>query len=157
MKPIKLVLAAAAAATLLASAFAIGADGPMPHGGPGMMMQHGPGMGPMAGMHGMHGGPMVIPGVELSEAQRDKVFAIMHGQAPQMHEQMKAVHKAHDALRELGKSGAFDEARATALSQQLGAAVAATAMQHARVRAQVHSLLTPEQRKQADAAMARRH
>jgi protein CpxP len=159
MKSIKLTIAALAAATVLASAFAIGADDDgMQHGGPGMMMHEGPGMGGMPGMmmHGGGHGPMGIPGVDLTEAQRDKVFAIMHAQAPAMHEQMKAVHKAHEALREATHADKFDEAKAQAASQQLGAAVSAMALQHAKVHAQIFALLTPEQRKQATSAQAHR-
>jgi periplasmic protein CpxP/Spy len=141
MKSIKPVLAAIAGIAVVASTLAIAADSG--GGGHPMMMHGGPGM--------MHG-PMGMPGVHLSEAQRDKMFAIMHAQAPQMHELGKAVHQAHEAMRTLAQSDSFDEAKAAALSQQLGTAVAAMALQHAKVQAQTHALLTPEQRKQAAGA-----
>ena len=115
-------------------------DSAMQHG-PG---EHGRGPGPGAG----HGLPF-LRGVTLTEAQQDRVFAIVHAQAPQQHEQMKNVHKAREALDMMAASGQFDEGKAAALAQSAGQAVAAAALLHARVEAQVMALLTPEQRQQA--------
>jgi periplasmic protein CpxP/Spy len=86
--------------------------------------------------------------LNLTEAQQDKLFAIMHAQAPQRREHDKAVRKAHDALRELGRADKFDDAKATALSRDLGQAVAAQALLQARTDAQIQAVLTPEQREQ---------
>ena len=127
-------------------------------GGPG-----GPGRGPEGGGHdgGPHGfgghgpgapGPdmpfahVPLHGLQLTDVQQDKVFAIMHAQAPQRREHAKAIHKAHDALRELGRADRFDDARAAALARDLGQAVAAEALLQARTEAQVLAVLTPEQR-----------
>ncbi|MES2298535.1 MAG: periplasmic heavy metal sensor [Pseudomonadota bacterium] len=109
---------------------------PMDHSGPG---GHGPGM---PSLHGL----------DLSEAQQDKVFAIMHAQQPQRRELEKSAHKAHEALHALAGSGQFDEAKAAALAQAAGQAMAALALQQARMEAQIAALLTPEQRKKAEAA-----
>lgn len=113
--------------------------------GPGGVAPHGfgrPGPGaPGPGMPFAH-----LRGLGLSEAQEDKVFAIMHAQAPQRREQDKAVRKAARALRELGRAERFDDARAVALSRELGQAVAAEALLRARTEAQVLAVLTPEQR-----------
>ncbi|MDB5918428.1 MAG: hypothetical protein JWR40_2662 [Massilia sp.] len=106
---------------------------------PGHMMR-GPGHGE---------GPMLPPGVRLDEAQQDKVFAIVHAQQPQMREQEKAARHAHEALRAMAASGQFDDARASSLAQAGGQAMAAMALQRARMDAQINALLTPEQRRQA--------
>ncbi len=126
-------------------------DGPRGHGpddrdgrGPG-----GPEDGPGGGRFGMSGPGMPfgnLHGLALSEAQQDKLFAIMHAQAPQRREQEKALRKAGDGLRELGRAERFDEATAAALSRDLGQAVAAEALLRARTEAQVLAVLTPEQR-----------
>ena len=74
-------------------------------------MGHGMGGGMDGGMDGgmehggmMHGGAMFgeddalpppLRRLHLSEAQQDKIFAIMHAQAPQAREFRKAMHKAH--------------------------------------------------------------
>ncbi|WP_296945708.1 Spy/CpxP family protein refolding chaperone [uncultured Massilia sp.] len=111
-----------------------------PYGGPGAF--GGPGWdGPGPGMPFGH-----LHGLALSEAQQDKLFAILHAQAPQRRDQQKAVRKAADGLRELGRAERFDEARAAALSRDLGQAVAAEALLRARTEAQVLAVLTPEQR-----------
>jgi protein CpxP len=116
---------------------------------PGRMMQgEGPGRSPMSHRGEGHR-PMLPPGVHLDEAQQDKVFAIIHAQEPQMREQAKAARHAHEALRAMAASGQFDDARASALAQAGGQAMAAMALQHARTDAQINALLTPEQRRQA--------
>lgn len=90
---------------------------------------------------------MPLHGLELSDAQHDKLFAIMHAQAPQAHELHGRLRKAQQALHDLAQGEKFDDAMATALSQEFGSASAAMALMHARTAAQVKVLLTPEQRK----------
>jgi len=102
-----------------------------------------------------HGGMPFLRGVTLTEAQKDKVFAIMHAQEPQRRDQMKAIQKAHDALEALASSGQFDETKAATLAQTAGQAMAAAALLRARTEAQVLALLTPEQRQQATSARPR--
>jgi Spy/CpxP family protein refolding chaperone len=128
-----------------------------PQPGPGehgpMGMERGPG-GP--GMH-RRGGMPFLHGVQLSETQQDRVFAIMHAQAPAQRELEKKIRAAHEALRGAGASAQFDEARASAQAQALGQAVAAEALLRARTEAQVFAVLTPEQREQAARAREQRH
>jgi Spy/CpxP family protein refolding chaperone len=114
------------------------------HGMPGQGPQPGPGhdhehehAGPE---HGMHQRLM------LTEAQQDKLFALRHAAEPAEREHEKAEHHAQEALRELSDSGHFDEAKAAALAQALGQAVAAETLDRARAQAQFFSVLTPEQR-----------
>jgi Spy/CpxP family protein refolding chaperone len=107
-------------------------------------------------MRGHGPGPMPLRGVVLDEAQQDKVFAIVHAQEPQMREQEKAARHAHEALRTMAASGQFDDAKAAALAQAGGKAMAAMALQQARTDAQINALLTPEQRHQANDHSQRR-
>jgi Spy/CpxP family protein refolding chaperone len=120
-------------------------DGPHGFGGPGPGAP-GPGMpfndGPF------HGGMPPLHGVKLTEAQQDKLFAIMHAQEPQRRDHGKAIRKAEQALRELGHADKFDDAKASALARDLGQAIAAEALLEARSEAQVLAVLTPEQRAQ---------
>jgi len=51
-------------------------------------------------------------GLKLSEDQQDKVFAILHAAAPAMREQSKAVHKAREALHDVGRTPQFDSGNA---------------------------------------------
>lgn len=112
-----------------------GGHGPDDRGpGPGF---RGPGPGmPFGRFHGL----------KLTEAQQDKLFNIMHAQAPQRHEQEKAIRKAEEGLRELGRAERFDDARAAALSRDLGQAIAAAELLRVRTHAQALAVLTPEQR-----------
>lgn len=89
-----------------------------------------------------------LAGVALSEAQQDRLFAIMHEAAPQRREHDKARRKAHEALRALSAADKFDEARAAAAAQALGQAIAAEELLCLRVDARVMGLLTPQQREQ---------
>jgi periplasmic protein CpxP/Spy len=109
--------------------------------------------GPDGGMHhGMamfaEGGPLppMLRHLQLSEAQQDKIFAILHAQAPQARDMGKALHKAHRALHELTTAASFDDAKAKAAADALGKAVADEALLHARTHRQIFDVLTPEQR-----------
>ena len=110
---------------------------------PGPQMQDGPhdrGPGRGAGPH-----RMLLRGLDLSEAQDDKVFAILHAQEPQRRAQERLLHKSQDELHVLGRSAQFDEAKAGALAQTIGKAAAALELLQARTDAQLRALLTPEQ------------
>lgn len=147
------LLLAASCAGLNACAFAAGGEGGpgMPDGGRHGFGGSGPGApGPDGPFDHRPPGPMGPLGqlrrLDLSEAQQDKLFAIMHASAPQRREQEKAERKAHEALRAMAGEARFDEAKAAAAARDLGQAVAAGALQRARIEAQVAAVLTPEQR-----------
>jgi periplasmic protein CpxP/Spy len=106
---------------------------------PGMMPFPAPGMG---------GEPPFLRGLELSEAQQDKVFAIRHAQEPYLREQGKAAARAHAGLRELAHGAQYDDARAASLAQAGAQAMANIMLQHVRTEQKLLALLTPEQRKQ---------
>jgi Spy/CpxP family protein refolding chaperone len=159
-----ILLAAAFALPLFAVTSAARADDmdggrpPMMHGGP-EHAEHGPGgfghgfgPGPRNGMRsfggfGGFGGSPVLRGVELTEAQQDKVFAILHDQAPYLRDQAKAAAKAHEALRALSTSDKYDDAKAASLAQAGATAMANITLQHVRTDQKLLALLTPEQRK----------
>lgn len=133
---IRNAVAAAFAACLLAAP-AIHAQ-PMPPGGP-LLTDAGPGFGP---------GAPFLRGLDLSEAQQDRVFAILHEQAPKRRELEKAERKAHDALHEMTDRAQLDGAAARTQAQALGQAIAAQELLHLRTEAQLMAVLTPEQRVQ---------
>lgn len=144
-----------------------GGPGPGMHGGPQEGPQHGPGFGPGGpgqhegrpgpdgfgpGPQGFgpgHGGmPPFLHGLELSEAQGDKLFAIVYAQEPVIREQHKIVQKSHEALREMEKSGKYDDAKAVSLVNAISQAMAKLTLLKLRGDQQILALLTPEQRKQ---------
>lgn len=163
MNPMRKTIAAALLAACCATTFAAGQDaapdagrnaGQGMHGGPegGPDRGHGPGFGHGFGHRFGHGdGPgfgHLAGTLQLTEAQKDKLFAIEHAAAPQRRQQQKALRHAHQAMHALRDADRFDEARAGAASRELGDAVAAAALLQARVHAQAMAVLTPEQREQ---------
>lgn len=118
-----------------------------PDAGPGPGERRGPGgHGPRHGMKGP--GLPFLRGIELTEAQEDRLFAILHAQAPQLREQDKIEDKAHEALRTMLDAGDFNEAKASSHTRALGQAIAARELLRVRTAGQVMALLTPEQRAQ---------
>jgi protein CpxP len=108
--------------------------------------------GPMAGPMGPFGGamPPFPDGLGLSEAQQDKIFAVMHGQQPLLREQEKIVRKSGEQLHSLSHSARYDEATAKRLAEAAGKAMAELELLRARGGHQVYEVLTSEQRKRAD-------
>ena len=142
----QLVLAAA-----LALPLASYAAGPaMPPGGPdgGPSGERGP-----RGPHGF-GGPghmrVFMHGLDLDEAQEDKVFAILHAQEPYIREQSRALRKAQQALDALGKADKYDDAKAASLAQAAAQAMSNLELQRVRTEQKLLGVLTAEQRKQLD-------
>ncbi|MCL2344270.1 MAG: Spy/CpxP family protein refolding chaperone [Desulfobulbus sp.] len=134
--------AVALALPLSASAF---------NGQPGAM-RGGCDMGGEAGFaHPGMGGdglPRYLHRLNLSEAQRDQIFAIMHAQAPTLRNNMKAVVKARSDLRALTTAPDFAEAKARELADAAAAAMGEMALNRAKTERQVFEVLTPEQRQQ---------
>jgi len=132
-----------------------GCDGyTMMQPGPGMMqpgpgmMQHGPSI-PHGGMHRM------LRGLDLSEAQRDKVFEILHAQAPLMRDKAKILRNTRNELRALAQSPQFDAQRAKELADAGATAMSEMAQLRARTGNQIFNLLTPEQRQKLHVRMDR--
>lgn len=125
--------------------------GPGSPSGPGFH----PGLPPVGGP-GMGGRPPFARGIELSEAQDDKVFAILHAQEPYLREQGKAAAKAHEALRALGSAAQYDDAKAAALAKDAATAMANIALQRVRTEQKLLAVLTPEQRTKQAEGEARR-
>ena len=91
----RFLIAASVALAIPLTAAAFGGHGG--HAGCGMEAHGGAG-------HPMMGGNMMPPhlrGLNLTEAQQDKVFEIMHAQAPVMRDKAKVVRKAESDLRAL--------------------------------------------------------
>jgi periplasmic protein CpxP/Spy len=100
--------------------------------------------------HGMPGGelpPPYLAGLKLDEAQRDKVFVILHESAPTLRERLKHLSRAQADLRRLTAGPDYDESKALALAEQIGRAMSEVALLRARTDRLIFDLLSPEQRK----------
>ena len=133
----------AAASLVLAVPLALAANPGGPRGDCGAMDGRG-----HYGMHAGRMGPHYLRGLNLTEAQRDKVFEIMHAQAPLMRDMAKAHQKAEEELRTLAAAPDYSEAKARALGDALGKSVADMAQARVKADRQIFDVLTPEQRKQ---------
>jgi len=135
-------------------------DGNVPcaAGAPDAPHGRGEGAGPQGGMGPEHGRPPMgemgagprppfLHGIDLTEAQQDKVFAILHAQEPYLREQGKAAAKAHEALHAMGLAEKYDDAKAAALAKDAATAMANIALQHVRTEQKLLAVLNPEQRK----------
>jgi protein CpxP len=108
----------------------------------------GPPMGPpfVGPQFGTQHQPPYLMGVTLTEDQQDKVFAILHAAEPALREQEKAVRKARDGLRDLGRSAQFDAGSAATLAQALGKAESQLTLLRVRADHDVFAVLTTEQK-----------
>lgn len=145
--PIKrLLVVAGLAAALPLSAMAFqghgGDKGGMCTGKPGMRhtgMSHDG--GPMHLLHGLHR-------LDLSEAQDDKIFDIMHNQAPQMRKQMKMLQKSEKELQALKQAPDYSDAKAKSLIDQIARQRADMELARLQSERKVLDVLTPDQRKE---------
>lgn len=119
------------------------------------------GCGPMHMMHGERGMfsgdgmPRFLRGLDLNEAQRDKVAAIVKAQAPAMRDKAQEAHSAHMELRTMAMSGQYDEAKARSLADSGAKAMAEMALLRARSGSEIYRVLTPEQQSQLQEKMER--
>lgn len=105
------------------------------------------------GHHGHHGwqgerataGAGFLRGLNLTEEQRDRIFAIRHASEPAMREQAKILRSARGELSRLALSADYDEAKAKALIDRNAQAMSTLAQQRARDMNQIFRVLTPEQ------------
>src|SRR5690606_7613953 len=94
---------------------------------------------------GMHSGHM-LRGLDLTQAQRDKLFELRHAQAPKVRELGKTLRSSRQELRQLSMSDSFDNAKAKQLADSASQAGAELALLRAQLQNETFKILTPEQR-----------
>ncbi|MBX9675099.1 MAG: Spy/CpxP family protein refolding chaperone [Methylotenera sp.] len=102
-----------------------------------------------SGHSGQAGMPHHFKALNLTQDQQDKMFAIMHEQAPAKYAQHKQQRETMEALRTLAQADTFDEAKAQQLADQLGRLEKEKALNRLKTEAKINALLTPEQRQKA--------
>jgi len=106
--------------------------------------------------HGFGGSEGTMPllpslsGLSLTEGQRDKVFAVLHAQAPLLREKAKIARRAQDELRALTLSPQYDKAKAQSLADAGARALGELALVRADGEHQIYMALTDEQREQLE-------
>lgn len=95
------------------------------------------------------GMPPFLFGINLTEAQKDQLFAIFYPEIPKIRESMKQHHALQTAMEDLTNNGHFNEAEANKLAEKLANLEKEKWLSRARMDNQVMAILTPEQREQA--------
>lgn len=111
-------------------------------------------IGPLGGLVTLHP-DLPLPGLDLTEAQRAQVRAIMQSHRDEGRALLQRAQAAADGLQK-ATALSVDEAAAAQHGQALGGAIADAAILRARIRAEVLAILTPEQQSQAKTIMADR-
>jgi Spy/CpxP family protein refolding chaperone len=109
----------------------------------------GPGGGPGFGRGVMH-----VPGVELTDAQREQVRAILDAERP-ARQGPPAEMTLHRQLRAELLADTPDDQKIEGLRQQIAEASAASLARHIAVQRKIAQILTPEQRAIAREALAK--
>jgi periplasmic protein CpxP/Spy len=103
---------------------------------------------------GMFGGPMMgfyVHQLDLTDAQRAQVKAIMAKERPALQPLMQQMAQGHSQLRDLALSGNFDEGKARELASQQTQAMTELAVQHARIASEMVQVLTADQKTKLNA------
>ena len=89
-------------------------------------------------------------GLDLSEEQRDKLFALRHAGAPMMRSLAKERRAARKELRELTRAEQFNQASVDAVAARAGQTASTMAAMRAKLMFDMRAVLTPEQRADLD-------
>ena len=99
--------------------------------------------------------PHWLHGIELDEAQQDKVFTILHEVAVAQRKAQRTAEQTHRQLAHLGMATDYAESNARKLSDQHAQAIAELTMLRIRTEKRILEVLTPEQRRDAAHQAAR--
>lgn len=101
-------------------------------------------------MHG-HGFDMEGHGVgffarylDLSDAQREQMKAVMHKERPALKPLMQQLHQAREQLKQY-EVGVYNEVKVRALAAQQAQTMVELTVQQTRIHNELFQLLTPEQ------------
>lgn len=91
--------------------------------------------------------------LDLSAEQQEKIKAIMEEHRNKVAPLRQNLDESRDKLRQTAKAGTFDEAAVRTLAANQATAKTELMVERARVKNQIHAVLTPEQRKLAEEKM----
>jgi Spy/CpxP family protein refolding chaperone len=112
------------------------------HGGHHVQYTKIVGMPFSGGMRGMIG---MIDALDLTKEQQEKVWNIMDEKRTQRRTHMISMREGRKQIHEAVSQGSYDAAQIRKLADDQGAAMADLIVLHAHARAQIRSVLTPEQ------------
>lgn len=113
------------------------------------------------GRHGSHAAglpgeplPPYLRGLKLSESQRDRIFELMHEQAPQLRAIGKKARQSVEQLHRQALSPAYDSAQARSLADSAGRAHGEMLARRTEIDQKIFAILNAEQRQQLAAKIA---
>lgn len=92
--------------------------------------------------------PPYLHGIALSDAQRDRLFELLHAQAPALRERAKSLRRAEGELQSLAFAGDYGDAGTQAALDTVARLQGEMIAARLSLDRQVGELLTPEQRRQ---------
>lgn len=92
---------------------------------------------------------MMTDYLDLTDAQQAQVKQIFENEKPNITPLMQQLKQAHQQMRQLEESGAFDEAKVRALASQQSQAITELIVEKAKIKSQIFNVLTPEQKAKA--------
>jgi protein CpxP len=93
--------------------------------------------------------------LNLSTEQQEKIKVIMEEHRNKVAPLRQSLAESRDKLHEAAKADSFDEAAVRSLATSQAATKTELMVERARMKSQIHALLTPEQRKLAEEKMER--
>ena len=93
--------------------------------------------------------------LDLNAEQQEKIKAIMDEHRTKVTPLRQSLDENRDKLRQAVKADTFDEAAVRSLAASQASAKTELMVERARMKSQIHALLTPEQRKLAEEKMDR--
>jgi periplasmic protein CpxP/Spy len=133
MKSIRFRVLVAALAIMLGTAIA---NSQTADSTPPMRHNHGYGMGRMMGFPARY--------LDLSDAQRAQMKAIMQKEHPTMKPLMQQLRQTHEQLKQY-EQGTYDEVKVRALAAQQAQTMVELTVQKTRIHNELYQMLTPEQ------------
>ena len=144
-----LIIAGIAALIISATVFAVA------QGGLGRLNHHQHrGDGEQGERHGGPGGPDMLEhmarALGLTDDQKTKIKGIMEAVRPAEEARDQKREELHKQLEAATANGQFDEAKVRELANQQAALMADSIVDHERMKSQIYSLLSADQRTKAD-------
>lgn len=99
------------------------------------------------GIPPMQGIPFQYLDLGLTDAQQDKIIALVHPQLPAIWKMEKQRRKLLEELHKLASVEKFDESKANEIAEKLANTEKKSAYNHAKTDSQIFAMLTPQQRK----------
>lgn len=95
--------------------------------------------------------PPYLHGIELTEVQKDKIFAMTYAQIPKLRDAEKQKHETMKALKKLTNSDLYDEVKAQSLAIKLASLDKELILLRIGTDAKIYALLTVEQKQKVKA------